>query len=285
VSRTVEEVLVLTGLLRYRAVIPSRRRCAPLLAGLAAGGLLVGVVSTVGHAGTASLDGPAADAAAPSALLAARSAPGLAAPGPPTIRVPPLPAVQVPAPPTLPAPEPPEQPAPARADAPRPSPTTRATAPRRMDSEPSPAPIRVAPQRPTPPPDPAPVAAAPRASGPAAAVVAATNGEREAAGCDTLTTDARLTASAQSHAEDMADNDYFSHTGQDGRDFADRARAEGHSSPGGENIAQGQPDAESVVEAWMGSAGHRRNILDCSFTSIGVGHDDRGDYWVQVFGR
>lgn len=124
----------------------------------------------------------------------------------------------------------------------------------------------------------------PVASGPAVAVVARTNAERAAAGCGALRVDSRLTSAAQGHASDMAANEYFSHTGQDGRDFAAREKAAGYPRPGGENIAQGQPDAASVIDAWMNSSGHRANILNCSFTTIGVGFDARGDYWVQDFG-
>ena len=113
----------------------------------------------------------------------------------------------------------------------------------------------------------------------------ATNAARARNGCGALTSDRRLNVAAQGHSEDMAANDYFSHTGQDGSSFADRIRAAGHPSPGGENIAQGQEDADEVVQAWMDSPGHRRNILDCAYTSIGVGYEPGGRYWTQDFGR
>jgi uncharacterized protein YkwD len=125
----------------------------------------------------------------------------------------------------------------------------------------------------------------PRAAGPAAQVVALTNRERAEAGCRALTVDARLTAAAQRHSEDMAENDFFSHTSRDGRDFVNRIRATGYPSPGAENIAYGQTSAREVVADWMGSSGHRRNILDCELTEIGVGFDRRGYYWTQNFGR
>lgn len=124
----------------------------------------------------------------------------------------------------------------------------------------------------------------PAPSGPVAAVVAATNAERREAGCPALDTDRRLTRAAQGHAADMAEDDFFSHTGEDGEEFDDRIRDTGHPAPGAENIAQGQSSAAEVVAAWMDSSGHRRNILNCSFTDIGVGYDERGDYWVQDFG-
>jgi uncharacterized protein YkwD len=123
----------------------------------------------------------------------------------------------------------------------------------------------------------------PQAVRAADAVISATNGARRAAGCKALVSDARLTAAAQQHAEDMASEGYFSHTAEDGRTFDARIRDSGYRSPGGENIARGQRSAAEVVGDWMDSAGHRRNILDCTFRTIGVGIS--GTYWVQDFGR
>jgi uncharacterized protein YkwD len=120
-------------------------------------------------------------------------------------------------------------------------------------------------------------------SGVAAAVIEETNQERREAGCGALAPDSRLADAAQSHAADMAENDYFAHESEDGTRFDQRIRAEGHPSPGGENIAKGQTSAGQVVREWMDSAPHRRNILNCAFRTIGVGHSD--DYWVQDFGR
>ncbi|MBR6770619.1 MAG: hypothetical protein IKM28_05180 [Lachnospiraceae bacterium] len=55
----------------------------------------------------------------------------------------------------------------------------------------------------------------------------------------------------------------------------------------GENIAWGQKTPEEVVNAWMNSEGHKDNILNSSFTSIGVGcYENNGIlYWVQLFTR
>ncbi len=119
----------------------------------------------------------------------------------------------------------------------------------------------------------------------AAQVVSLTNEQRARAGWRALRVDDRITTAAQKHSTDMATHEYFSHTGRNGSSFGVRVRAEGYPSPGAENIAQGQPTASRVVEAWMNSPGHRANILDCSLTTIGVGHDVRGDYWTQDFGR
>lgn len=51
----------------------------------------------------------------------------------------------------------------------------------------------------------------------------------------------------------------------------------------GENIARGQQTPEAVVDAWMNSDGHRANILNSSFTQIGVGYVAEGNYWTQMF--
>ncbi|MEU9822650.1 CAP domain-containing protein [Pseudonocardia alni] len=120
-------------------------------------------------------------------------------------------------------------------------------------------------------------------SGELARVVELTNAERAAAGCGALRADPRISAAAQGHSEDMAAQGYFAHDSRDGRDFADRITAAGYDSPGAENIAMGQPDAATVVQDWMESPGHRKNILDCSLTTIGVGLAD--GYWTQDFGR
>lgn len=120
-------------------------------------------------------------------------------------------------------------------------------------------------------------------SGERARVVELTNAERAAAGCAPLRADPRISAAAQGHSEDMAAQGYFAHDSRDGRDFADRITAAGYASPGAENIAMGQPDAATVVQDWMESPGHRKNILDCSLTTIGVGLAD--GYWTQDFGR
>ena len=51
----------------------------------------------------------------------------------------------------------------------------------------------------------------------------------------------------------------------------------------GENIARGQISPKAVVDAWMNSSGHRANILNSSFTHIGVGYAENGRYWTQMF--
>ncbi|MEO3860047.1 CAP domain-containing protein [Acrocarpospora sp. B8E8] len=118
-------------------------------------------------------------------------------------------------------------------------------------------------------------------------VVRLTNVERAKAGCRPLTHEARLHTAARGHSADMSAKNYFSHDSKDGRSFVDRIKATGYSfSSIGENIAQGQQTAASVIKDWMGSQGHRENILNCSYTQIGVGYVAAGGpYWTQDFGR
>ncbi len=109
------------------------------------------------------------------------------------------------------------------------------------------------------------------------------NDERSAAGLEPYAWNADLALAAQLHAEDMNAQGYFSHDSLDGRDFVQRIVDAGYDgSPRGENIARGQRTAEQVMESWMGSDGHRRNILSTGSNEIGVGFID--DHWVQVFG-
>ena len=124
-------------------------------------------------------------------------------------------------------------------------------------------------------------------------VIILTNQERINNGCEPLVMDDRLQLAAEGHSQDMAINDFFSHTAPDGTTPWDRIHEEGYYySMAGENIAAGYPSPESVVQAWMSSDGHRGNILNCGFTDIGVGYyylkNDTGDfryryYWTQVF--
>ena len=110
------------------------------------------------------------------------------------------------------------------------------------------------------------------------------NAARAEAGVAPMAWDARLALAAQRHADDMVANDYFSHTSLDGRSFVDRVRAENYAgSATGENIASGHQTPAAVMQDWMGSTGHRNNILSDRSNEVGVGL--KGRIWVQVFGR
>ncbi|MEJ2870788.1 CAP domain-containing protein [Actinomycetospora sp. OC33-EN08] len=130
----------------------------------------------------------------------------------------------------------------------------------------------------------APTAVTPTQAAQLTKVVALTNQYRQQNGCQALTRDTRADTSAQRHADWMNQTGTFSHTGANGSSFVDRMKAAGYPTPGGENIAQGQRDAQAVMTAWMNSPGHRANILNCRFTKIGVGLAGTKNYWVQNFG-
>jgi len=121
-------------------------------------------------------------------------------------------------------------------------------------------------------------------------VVALYNQERAAYSLPPLAIDVRLVQSARGHSEDMASNNFFDHEGSDGSRFDERILAAGYPSPRSENIAAGYSSPASVVAAWMGSAGHRANILDSTARHVGVGYAYNGSstygrYWTANMGR
>jgi uncharacterized protein YkwD len=125
-------------------------------------------------------------------------------------------------------------------------------------------------------------------TGAEAAVLTLVNQERGKAGCQPLAADSRLAVAARLHSQDMAVRGYFDHTTPDGVTFDKRITSAGYKwSNAGENIAKGQKDAASVMQAWMNSPGHRANILNCKFKDIGIGlaYDSRRTpLWTQDFG-
>jgi uncharacterized protein YkwD len=116
------------------------------------------------------------------------------------------------------------------------------------------------------------------------AVFALVNEERAEAGVEPLAYSGELQLAAQLHAEDMEANGYFSHDSLDGRNFVTRANDAGYAGqPSAENIAAGQQTPEQVMNSWMNSNGHRRNILSAGSNEIGIGR--AGNMWVQKFGN
>ena len=94
----------------------------------------------------------------------------------------------------------------------------------------------------------------------------------------------KLGKSASKHSTDMATKNYFSHTSQDGRTMADRVNSEGYTwTVLGENIALGQTSEKQVMESWINSPGHCKNIMNARFTEVGFGREK--NYWTQNFGR
>ncbi|MEO0670104.1 MAG: CAP domain-containing protein [Pseudomonadota bacterium] len=114
------------------------------------------------------------------------------------------------------------------------------------------------------------------------ATLQAVNAERAQAGRAALIYDDRLEAVARAHGRDMAQAGFFSHTGSDGSDIGNRLRRGGVPFCfAAENIAQGQRSLNEVMRGWMGSRGHRRNILDRRAVTVGVARAP-GNRWVMV---
>ena len=116
----------------------------------------------------------------------------------------------------------------------------------------------------------------------------AQNGRPPLAACTSLN------RAAQGHSEDMRDQNYFSHDGQNGSSFSERAcdACYDHACPVqtamAENIAAGNGTADATFTQWKNSAGHNANMLGNSYTVIGIGRatggGNYGSYWTTVFG-
>ncbi|MEU3771800.1 CAP domain-containing protein [Streptomyces sp. NPDC032472] len=199
---------------------------------------------------------------------------------------------------TDPSPSPSASPTPTATPSPSASPTPAASAPAPEKPEaaapkpaaPKPAAAKPAAPKPAAPKPAAPKPAAPTATGghsaEEAAVLALVNQERAQAGCGPVRANPPLAALAAAFSKDMAVRGFFDHTDPDGNTPWDRATKAGLAGLGGENIARGQGDAESVMKAWMNSPGHKANILNCEFRTLGVGMYAAagGPWWTQDFG-
>ena len=118
----------------------------------------------------------------------------------------------------------------------------------------------------------------------ASQVVALVNAERAKYGLSALKADSRVQQAAQVRASETVQS--FSHTRPNGSSFSTALTEAGVSyTRSGENIAYGQSTPQQVVNAWMNSSGHRANILNESFTTIGVGYTvvNGTAYWAQLF--
>jgi uncharacterized protein YkwD len=121
-------------------------------------------------------------------------------------------------------------------------------------------------------------------------MLAAVNKQRTAAGLATLCLNSKLNSAAQGHSDDMAANDFMSHTGSSGSTMSQRITATGYDwSVIAENVAAGQEDVDAVMTAWMNSAGHKANILSSKTTMFGCAYAYIADstykhYWTQDFG-
>jgi uncharacterized protein YkwD len=101
----------------------------------------------------------------------------------------------------------------------------------------------------------------------------------------------QLLAAAKEHSTDMAQKNYFSHTGQDGRNPGQRVTAAGYIwSTVGENIAGGQRSVEQAMAGWINSPGHCQNLMNPNFRDVAVAcvRNDASTYrlyWTMNLGR
>jgi uncharacterized protein YkwD len=122
---------------------------------------------------------------------------------------------------------------------------------------------------------------APGDPGAVGATLCLLNAQRAEHGLSAFTESATLDKASDAFARDMVARRFFDHVSPGGGTFVDRIKAAGWSAPGswsaGENIAWGSGSLgtpASIVDGWMHSAGHRANILNGSFTQIGIGIAD-----------
>ncbi len=113
-------------------------------------------------------------------------------------------------------------------------------------------------------------------------VAALVNQERQKNGLRPLQHRADVKHVAHKKAEDLINSNYFAHNSPNYGSPFDMLRTFGVSyRSAGENIAKGQRTPQEVMNAWMNSPGHRQNILNPNFDTIGVGFYHGA--WVQMF--
>ena len=107
-----------------------------------------------------------------------------------------------------------------------------------------------------------------------------------------LTWSASLASAALVHSQDMVTANFFSHTGSNGSTFDQRITAAGYAwQTAGENIAAGYPGLSQVMAGWMASPGHCANLMNPSFTQMGLAcvngtsANPYGTYWTQDFAK
>jgi uncharacterized protein YkwD len=117
-------------------------------------------------------------------------------------------------------------------------------------------------------------------------VLALVNEERATNGLAPVSWNEAAASAAYDHAVDMDVRNFFAHDNPDGESPGTRLAQAGVGGRGwAENIARGQADPISVMDAWMNSPGHRTNILNPAYRYLGVGVHTGvdGPWWVQDF--
>lgn len=110
------------------------------------------------------------------------------------------------------------------------------------------------------------------------------NAERAKVGAGALTYDSTIASAAMVRSKEITGS--FSHTRPNGSSFSTALTEQGIKyRTSGENIAWGQKTPQAVMDAWMNSSGHRANILNASYTKIGIAcYNASGTlYWTELF--
>ena len=109
-------------------------------------------------------------------------------------------------------------------------------------------------------------------------------GEEQMPPAGTLIWSEKLEQAALRHVNDMFDHDHFDHTGTDGSDLGDRVDDTGYKwAMLGENISCGYTTVEQVVQGWLDSEWHCRNLMNPVFREVGAAK--KGQYWALDLGR
>lgn len=106
------------------------------------------------------------------------------------------------------------------------------------------------------------------------------NNVREQSGLKPLIYNEKLATIARNHSQDMVQNNYFDHTSPNGKTLLNRIYdAKIPCGFPGENIEQASTSdtADTIIQAWMNSSGHRNNILSEYYNSEGIGIFTSGD--------
>ncbi len=106
-------------------------------------------------------------------------------------------------------------------------------------------------------------------------------GNKRMAATHSLSWNDQLSEAAKRHALDIATRRQLDHTGRDGSSVSKRVSDTGYSwSAVAENIAYGYWDIPSVIQGWVDSPGHCRNMMNPDYKEVAVYR--KGDYWVMV---
>jgi len=93
-----------------------------------------------------------------------------------------------------------------------------------------------------------------------------------------------LQEAATLHSENMANIDFFSHTGADGLSPGDRMTNAGYKfRAAGENIAAGRSEVDGLMDGWLNSPGHCRNIMNSSYTQMGAGFGENSNSTYRIY--